>query len=87
MHQLQMQSEAGYPINFPRVGQGKPHYDDLRWAFPLEYSFLESSLYPQSLRLSRLAQGLLRNARFCKGLKRTDNLLKREFTVLYVERI
>ena len=73
--------EAGYPINCPLVGQGKPAYDDLRWAFPLKYSFLVSCLYPHGLSLSGLARRFLRNAQVCKGLKRTDNWLKREFAV------
>ena len=28
--------EAGYPINFPCVGQGNAPYDDLRYAFIFE---------------------------------------------------
>jgi hypothetical protein len=57
-------------MNFPRVGLRKPRYGGLRWAFPLKYSFLARYLYPHRLSLSILAQWLLRNARFCKVLKR-----------------
>ena len=40
-----------------------------------------SCLYPQYLSLSGLAQWLLRNARVCKSLERTDMWLKHEFAV------
>jgi hypothetical protein len=57
-------------MKFPRVGQGLPPYGDFRWAPPLKYGFLKSFLGPHGLSLHDLTQWLLRNARFCKGLKR-----------------
>ena len=49
--------------------------------FFLKCSFLVSCFHPQKKYISRLAQWLLRNARVCKGLKRTDNWLKHKFSV------
>ena len=62
--------EAGEAMKYPRVGQGLPPYGDFRWAPTSKYGFLKSCFDPHCLSLPDLTQWLLRNARFCKGLKR-----------------